>query len=204
MLLNFGVGEDSWENRVLQDQTSQSQRKSVPNIHWKDCWGRSSNTLVTHQRANSLEETLIVQKIEGRRRRGRQKTRWLGGIADSMTMHFSRLWCWERLKAEEKRVTEDEMVGWHHRFNGHELGPGMLQSVELQTDRHAWVTEQQKQNITYHQNWWNLLENIFIELHSSRLCFIQKQYGRSLFPIFCPDFCAWNPSGPAMNLQIYT
>ena len=81
-----------WENHVLQDQTSQFQRKSVPNIHWKDCWGRSSNTLVTHQRADSLEEALIVQKIEGRRRRGRQRTRWLGGIADSMTMHFSRLW----------------------------------------------------------------------------------------------------------------
>ena len=47
MLLNCGVGEDSWESLGLQgDQTSQFQRKSVLNIHWKDwCW--SSNTLAT-------------------------------------------------------------------------------------------------------------------------------------------------------------
>ena len=30
-------------------------------------------------------------------------------------------WCWERLRQEEKRATEDEMVGWHHRLNGHEF-----------------------------------------------------------------------------------
>ena len=30
-------------------------------------------------------------------------------------------WCWERLKQEEKEATEDEMVGWHHRLNGHEF-----------------------------------------------------------------------------------
>ena len=38
------------------------------------------------QRANSLEKTLILGKIEGRRRRGRQRRRWLDGITDSMDM----------------------------------------------------------------------------------------------------------------------
>ena len=47
--------------------------------------------MVTDQRADSLEKTLIVGKIEGRRRRGQQRTRWLNGIANSMVMHFSRL-----------------------------------------------------------------------------------------------------------------
>jgi len=35
---------------------------------------------------------------------------------------IGRPWCWERLMAEVKRATEDKMVGWHHWFNGHELG----------------------------------------------------------------------------------
>ena len=49
MFLNCGVGEDSWESLGQQgDQTSQSWKKSVLNIHWKDlCWSWSSNTLAT-------------------------------------------------------------------------------------------------------------------------------------------------------------
>ena len=43
------------------------------------------------QRADSLEETLVLGKIEGRRRRGRQRIRWLGDITDSMDMSLSKL-----------------------------------------------------------------------------------------------------------------
>ena len=42
-------------------------------------------------RANSLEETLILGKTEGKRRRGRQRMRWLDGIIDSMHMSLSKL-----------------------------------------------------------------------------------------------------------------
>ena len=93
MLLNYCVAEDSWESLGLQgDQISQSYRKSVLNIHWKDwCWSWNSNILATWCQ-ELTHWNLMLGKIEGRRRRGWQRTRWLECITNSMDMSLSKFW----------------------------------------------------------------------------------------------------------------
>ena len=66
------------------------------------------------QRTESLEKTPILGKIEGRRRRGQQRTRWLEGITDSMDMNLSDLWemvknreAWSAAIHEVTRVRQD-------------------------------------------------------------------------------------------------
>ena len=89
MLSNLGAGEDSGESLgQLEDQTSQSERKSTLSTHWKD-WHWSRGHLMW--RANSIEKTLMLGKIEGRRRTGRHRTRWLDSIADSIDMSLNTL-----------------------------------------------------------------------------------------------------------------
>ena len=72
------------------------------------------------QRANSLEKTLVLGKIEGKRRRGWQSVRWLDSFTNSVDMNLSKFW--EILKDGK---------------------PSVLQSVGLQGIRYNLMTEQQ-------------------------------------------------------------
>ena len=91
MLLNCGVGEDlrvPWTAR----RSNQSILKEMsPEYSLEGLMLKLKLQYCGHlmQRTDSLEKTLMLGKMEGRRRRGRQRMRWLDGITDSMDMSLS-------------------------------------------------------------------------------------------------------------------
>ena len=89
MFLNCGVGEDSWESLGLQgDPKGDHPGCSLVGLILKLQLQYFGHLM---RRADSLEKTLMLGKIKGRRRRGWQRMRWLDGITDLMDMGLGEL-----------------------------------------------------------------------------------------------------------------
>ena len=94
VLLNYGVGEDSLRVPWTARRSNQSILKEIsPEYSLEGLMLKLKLQYFGHlmQRADSLEKTLMLGGIEGRRRRGRQRMRWLDGITDSMGMGLGGL-----------------------------------------------------------------------------------------------------------------
>ena len=117
MLLNCGVGEDlrvPWTAR----RSNQSILKEIsPGCSLEGLMLKLKFQYFGYPmwRTDSFEKTLILGRIEGRRRRGRQRMRWLDGITDSINMSLGKLWWWTGRA-------------------------GVLQSMRLQRVGYNWVT----------------------------------------------------------------
>jgi len=93
MLLNCGVGKDSWESLELQGDPTKLKEIS-PGISLEGMMLKLKLQYFGHlmRRVDSLEKTLMLGGVGGRRRRGRQRMRCLDGITDSMDVSLSELW----------------------------------------------------------------------------------------------------------------
>ena len=117
------------------------------NIHWKDLM----------QKADSLEKTLMLGKIEGKRRRGRQRMRYLGDVTDSMDMSLSKLWeKWRTGKPGVVQFMGSRRVGHNlvmkQQIKKNEIMPFAAVWVQLEMIIASEVSQRDSKAIWYHLN----------------------------------------------------
>ena len=93
MILNCGVGEDSWVPWTVRRSNQSILKEISPGCSLEGLMLKLKLQYFGHLmwRADSFEKTLMLGKIEGRRRRGRQRMSWLEGITDSIDMSLGKL-----------------------------------------------------------------------------------------------------------------
>ena len=137
----------------------------------KESWAPKNWCFWTVELEKTLESPLNCKEIKPVNPKGNQSWIFIGKtdaeveapmlwLPDEELTHWKRLWCWKDRRQEEKRMTENEMVGWHHQQNGHGFGwtPGVGDGqgglaclpafIGSQRVRHNLVTQQQQKHLT--------------------------------------------------------
>ena len=123
------------------------------------CWRRLLRVLWTARRSNHsiLKEISPAYSLEGLALK--LKLQYFGHLMGELT-HWRKPWCWEILKAGGEGDTEDEMVGWHHWFNGH--GFEEAQGVGDGQGGLACCSPWDRKNRTWLSDWTELNINWFL------------------------------------------